>query len=35
MSQNKSGIVKFLDEKFLISERGGSIRGEYEIISVN
>ena len=29
MSQNKSGIVKFLDEKFLISERGGSIRGEF------
>lgn len=29
MSQNKSGIVKFLDEKFLISERGGRIRGEF------
>ena len=29
MSQNKSGIVKFLDEKFLISERVGSIRGEF------
>lgn len=29
MSQNKNGIVKFLDEKFLISERGGSIRGEF------
>ena len=27
MSQN--GFVKFLDEKFLISERGGSIRGEF------
>ncbi|MCF2625430.1 NCS2 family permease [Fusobacterium perfoetens] len=29
MSQNNSGIVKFLDEKFLISERGGSIRSEF------
>ena len=29
MSQNSSGIVKFLDEKFLISERGGSIRSEF------
>lgn len=29
MSQNKNGIVKFLDEKFLISERGGNIRGEF------
>lgn len=29
MSQNKKGIAKFLDEKFLISERGGSIKGEF------
>ena len=29
MSQNNGGIVKFLDEKFLISERGGSIRSEF------
>lgn len=29
MSQNNSRIVKFLDEKFLISERGGSIRSEF------
>lgn len=29
MVQSKSGIAKFLDEKFLISERGGSIKGEF------
>lgn len=29
MSQNKKGIAQFLDEKFLISERGGSIKGEF------
>ena len=29
MSQKQNGFVKFLDEKFLISERGGSIRSEF------
>ena len=29
MSQKQNGFIKFLDEKFLISERGGSIRSEF------
>ena len=25
----KNNFIKFLDDKFLISERGGSIKGEF------